>query len=88
MKSVAHAQVRCWVLAAKNGELDDREERLKRWREFEAAYTMHPENGGEHFMPLIVCAGAAGDGEKGRSYTDKYLGVDILTYYWGSEVDV
>ena len=69
-------------------EKEKREEGLKRWREFEAAYTMHPENGGEHFMPLIVCAGAAGDGEKGRSYTDKYLGVDILTYYWGSEVDV
>ncbi|KAH8178803.1 catalytic ligB subunit of aromatic ring-opening dioxygenase domain-containing protein [Sarocladium implicatum] len=65
-----------------------REEGLKRWREFEGAYTMHPRNGGDHFMPLIVCAGAAGDGESGKSYVDKYLGVDIFTYYWGSEVDV
>ena len=66
-------------------DLAKRETALKAWRSFPNAYTMHPERGGDHFMPLIVCAGAAGDGEKGRSYTDGVVGVDIYTYYWSDQ---
>ncbi|KAG6034534.1 hypothetical protein E4U41_006510 [Claviceps citrina] len=53
------------------------------WRGLPHSEKMHPLGGGEHFMPLLVCAGAAGDGEEGAVYRDKFLGVDILTYYWG-----
>jgi aromatic ring-opening dioxygenase catalytic subunit (LigB family) len=61
---------------------------LERWRSLPGADLMHPPRGGEHFMPLIVCAGAAHEEEKARWYTDEYLGVDIYTYYWGgSEVE-
>ncbi|KAI9698284.1 MAG: hypothetical protein M1820_007554 [Bogoriella megaspora] len=55
--------------------------RLEDWRKFPAAFEMHPRGGAEHFLPLIVCAGAGGDG-KGGEYTDKFLGIDIYSFYW------
>ncbi|KAM4055724.1 catalytic ligB subunit of aromatic ring-opening dioxygenase [Hirsutella rhossiliensis] len=58
---------------------------LKAWRQMPHADKMHPPNGGEHFMPLIVCTGAAGDDEEAKTYKDTYLGVDIYTFYWGGE---
>lgn len=61
--------------AAKRGE------RLSNWREFPAAYEMHPRGGAEHFLPLIVCAGAGGEGEPGM-YTDEFLDLDMYSYYW------
>lgn len=64
---------------------EDRWNGLRAWRDLPHADRMHPPNGGEHFMPLIVCAGAAGDGEKADFYKDVYSGVDIYTYYWGAE---
>lgn len=63
----------------------DRWEGLKGWRGIEEANLMHPVNGGEHFMPLVVCAGAAEKEEKLKSYKDDYLGVEIYTYYWGAD---
>ena len=36
-------------------------------------------------MPLLVCAGAAMDGEETMKYSDEYVGVEISTFYWGSE---
>ncbi|KAM5353891.1 hypothetical protein ACJ41O_000541 [Fusarium nematophilum] len=64
---------------------EDRWGALKGWRKFPYADTMHPPRGGEHFMPLLVCAGAAGDGEETRRYSDQFVGVEINTYYWGAE---
>lgn len=60
-------------------------EGLQGWRKLPGADVMHPPRGGEHFMPLIVCAGAAGQDEKAKWYKDGYLGVDIYTYYWGAD---
>ncbi|KAG9253750.1 Extradiol ring-cleavage dioxygenase, class III enzyme, subunit B [Emericellopsis atlantica] len=58
---------------------------LEGWRALPYADMMHPPRGGEHFMPLIVCAGAKAPEEKAKWYVDEYLGVDIYTYYWGGE---
>ena len=58
---------------------------LEGWRGFRNANVMHPPRGGEHFMPLIVCAGAAGADEPTRRYLDEFVGMDIYTYYWGAE---
>jgi len=63
----------------------DRWDSIKQWRKFPHADTMHPPGGGEHFMPLIVCVGAAEEGEETKLYKDMYTGVDIFTYYWGGE---
>ncbi|KAJ0316493.1 hypothetical protein COL5a_011532 [Colletotrichum fioriniae] len=61
---------------------EDRVKALSNWRKFSHSYEMHPRYGAEHFMPLLVCAGAAND-EVGREYNDDFLGADIKTYYWG-----
>ncbi|POR34275.1 4,5-DOPA dioxygenase extradiol [Tolypocladium paradoxum] len=58
---------------------------LEAWRGMPHADRMHPPAGGEHFMPLVVCAGAAAEGEETRFYKDEFSGVDIFTYYWGAE---
>jgi len=66
---------------------DDDEARARKfagWREWPNAYTMHPRGGAEHFLPLIVCAGAAG-ATAGRKYADEFRGVDMWSYYWGEE---
>jgi aromatic ring-opening dioxygenase catalytic subunit (LigB family) len=64
---------------------NERLEKLKKWREFPHSFEMHPRGGGEHFMPLLACAGAAGD-EEGKWFVDPFCGVDIYTYYWGAEL--
>jgi aromatic ring-opening dioxygenase catalytic subunit (LigB family) len=66
---------------------DDEEARARKfedWRSWPNAYTMHPRGGAEHFLPLIVCAGAAGE-TKGRKYSDDFRGTDMMSYYWDEE---
>ena len=62
----------------------EREEKFVYWRNWPNAYTMHPRGGAEHFLPLIVCAGAAGE-TKGRSYADSMIGTDMWSYYWDEQ---
>jgi aromatic ring-opening dioxygenase catalytic subunit (LigB family) len=65
-------------------EQSKREARLSKWREFPHAYDMHPRNGAEHFLPLLVIAGSAGEKDgKAKAYKDDFIGLDIWTYYWG-----
>ncbi|KAB5582302.1 Extradiol ring-cleavage dioxygenase, class III enzyme, subunit B [Coniochaeta sp. 2T2.1] len=75
------------ALTSAVSEVDEgkREERLKKWRELPHAYDMHPRYGAEHFLPLLVVAGAAEEGKDGgvKAYKDGFIGVDIWTYYWG-----
>ncbi|OIW23001.1 Extradiol aromatic ring-opening dioxygenase [Coniochaeta ligniaria NRRL 30616] len=74
------------ALTAAVGETDaaEREARLSKWRELPYSYDMHPRYGAEHFLPLLVVAGAALEGDgKAKAYKDEFLGVDIWTYYWG-----
>ncbi|GJC83414.1 extradiol ring-cleavage dioxygenase [Colletotrichum liriopes] len=68
--------------AVKKEKRDDRGQALSGWRKFPHSYDMHPPHGGEHFMPLLVCAGVAED-EVAGVYDDDFHGIDIKTYYWG-----
>lgn len=63
------------------GDEENRLKKLEKWREIPSAYEMHPRGGAEHFLPLIVCAGA-GENEKAYSYTDEFMGLDMYSYYW------
>ncbi|KAG5985886.1 hypothetical protein E4U54_005746, partial [Claviceps lovelessii] len=73
------------VVTAK--ERTERWNGLLGWRGLPHSARMHPLGGGEHFMPLLVCAGAAADGEEGGLYRDDFLGLGIYTYYWGGGVE-
>ncbi|KAG9191495.1 hypothetical protein G6011_10229 [Alternaria panax] len=74
-----------WSKAVTDAAMTDsdkeRESKFEHWRKWPGAYTMHPRGGAEHFLPLIVCAGAAGK-TKGRSYADDFTGTDMWSYYW------
>jgi aromatic ring-opening dioxygenase catalytic subunit (LigB family) len=74
-----------WSQAVGDATLNqDPEERLRKlleWRKFPGAFEMHPRGGAEHFLPLIVCAGAAGN-DKGAAYSDDFNGLDMWSYYW------
>ena len=59
----------------------DRAKALEGWRDFIHSYEAHPPGAADHFMPLLVCAGAADD-EIAKMYKDDFLGLDIWTYYW------
>ncbi|EOD45480.1 Extradiol ring-cleavage dioxygenase class III enzyme subunit B [Neofusicoccum parvum] len=67
--------------AVKEEKVEERQKKLEEWRKFPGAYDMHPRGGAEHFLPLIVCAGAAGEGQ-GKTYSDKFMGLDMYSYYW------
>lgn len=67
--------------AVQEKDSQEREKKLVEWRKFPRAYDIHPRHGAEHFMPLLVCAGAGGD-EKAGAYKDDFGGVDIWSYYW------
>jgi aromatic ring-opening dioxygenase catalytic subunit (LigB family) len=67
--------------AVSDADVTRRGEKLSKWREFPSAFEMHPRYGAEHFMPLIVCAGAGGEGEAGK-YIDEFVALDMYSYYW------
>ncbi|KAH8803384.1 Extradiol ring-cleavage dioxygenase, class III enzyme, subunit B [Xylogone sp. PMI_703] len=67
------------ALSKKNPEL--REKEFAGWRSWPGAYDMHPRGGADHFMPLLVCAGAGGE-DKTECFSDRAWGIDMLTYYW------
>lgn len=58
-----------------------REDKFADWRSWPDAFISHPARGSEHFMPLAVCAGAAGD-EEAKSYADDFMRFTIHSYYW------
>ncbi len=67
--------------AVATADTHKRAARFADWRSWPAAYVTHPRGGAEHFLPLMVCAGAVGD-VAGKSYVDEFVGLDIVSYYW------
>ena len=64
-------------------DVREQEEKFKGWRKWPGAYEMHPRGGAEHFLPLIVCAGAGSGSEKvARAYGDEMMGLEMWSYYW------
>jgi aromatic ring-opening dioxygenase catalytic subunit (LigB family) len=67
--------------AVKEGDEKLRQKKLEKWREFPNADMMHPRGASEHFSPLLVCAGAAGE-EKATSWADDLMGTKMRSYAW------
>lgn len=70
--------------AATTENIGERKQKFEGWRNWPGSYTMHPKGGAEHFLPLIVCAGA-GAQSKAQGYCDDFMGVDHWTYYWSED---
>ena len=62
-------------------QVDEREENLVAWKQWEDSAQIHPRGAAEHFSPLVVCAGAAGDGVA-QGWNDGMMGVAMRTFYW------
>lgn len=76
---------KAWNAAVSDAVTEKDEEargkKLAEWRSWPGAYEMHPRGGAEHFLPLVVCAGAGGN-EKAKSYHDDFMGLNIYSFYW------
>jgi len=67
------------VVAQSDTEM--RRRKLEGWRQITNTDVMHPKGAGEHFSPLVVIAGAGGQGRPER-YVDELMGINMWTYYW------
>jgi len=67
------------TIMKENGE--ERGKELESWREWVGAKEAHPQGGVEHFLPLVVCAGAGGN-SKGEAFGDDVMGTKQYSYYW------
>ena len=65
----------------KTEDVGERAKALEGWREWVGAKEAHPIGGEEHFLPLIVCAGAGGQG-KAEAFGDAMMGTKQFSYYW------
>lgn len=84
-KAASDAWAAALAAAVEDPDPAARRRGLAAWRALPHADRMHPPAAREHFMPLLVCAGAALDAEPARSYKDDFLGIDIYTWYWGAD---
>lgn len=62
-------------------DITERGKKFDGWRKWPGAYEMHPRGGAEHFLPLVVCAGAGG-ASKAKAYSDEMVGLKMWSYYW------
>jgi aromatic ring-opening dioxygenase catalytic subunit (LigB family) len=65
----------------KTEDVGERGKALESYRQWVGAKDAHPDGGVEHFLPLVVCAGAAGEG-KAEAFEDAMWEVKESTYYW------
>jgi len=67
--------------AVKTENVEERGKKFDSWRDWIGAKEAHPVGGVEHFLPLIVCAGAGGQG-KAESFADDVMGAKQYSYFW------
>lgn len=63
------------------GDVGERGKVLESFREWVGASEAHPRGGEEHLLPLIVCAGAGGEGGA-EAIGDDTMGTKQFSYYW------
>jgi aromatic ring-opening dioxygenase catalytic subunit (LigB family) len=70
-----------WLTAAVEAPSVDREALLKQWAQAPAGRNAHPRE--EHLLPLMVAAGAGGEDEGSRIFSDNVMMADVSGFRFG-----
>ena len=70
-----------WLCQATLAEPDTRDRDLSSWEQAPAARAAHPRE--EHLLPLMVCAGAAGQDRARLAYHGTILGLQVSAFHFG-----
>lgn len=72
-----------WLTETVRAPAAEREQRLRDWESAPEARACHPPGGEEHFIPLLVAAGAA-DGDEGeRIYSERVMETTLSAFRFG-----
>ncbi len=72
-----------WLTAAVELPPGERERALQRWEDAPAARLCHPPRAEEHLIPLLVAAGAAGDSNGRKVFSDRVMHTTLSAYRFG-----
>jgi aromatic ring-opening dioxygenase catalytic subunit (LigB family) len=70
-----------WLRKAATAEPAERDRLLASWESAPVARVAHPRE--EHLLPLMVCAGAAGDDKGTIPYNGTFAGLRLSAYHYG-----
>lgn len=72
-----------WLTATVESAAPRREALLREWASAPHARDSHPPGGEEHLLPLLVAAGAAGDSEGRRVYSEEVMKTTLSAFRFG-----
>jgi len=72
-----------WLTAAVESDTEQREALLRGWTSAPHARDSHPPGGEEHLLPLLVAAGAAGDAEGRKVYSEEVMKTTLSAFRFG-----
>ncbi|ABP79810.1 DODA-type extradiol aromatic ring-opening family dioxygenase [Stutzerimonas stutzeri] len=72
-----------WLTAAVELPPGERDWALQRWEDAPAARLCHPPRAEEHLIPLLVAAGAAGDSNGRKVFSDRVMHTTLSAYRFG-----
>jgi len=72
-----------WLTAAVELPPGERDRALQRWKDAPAARLCHPPRAEEHLIPLLVAAGAAGDSNGRKVFSDRVMHTTLSAYRFG-----
>jgi aromatic ring-opening dioxygenase catalytic subunit (LigB family) len=70
-----------WLFKAVASDKESRKEKILHWDSAPAARDSHPRE--DHLVPLFVIAGAAGDDQGKRLFSDQVFGIKMGSYQFG-----
>ncbi|MCC2595076.1 dioxygenase [Pusillimonas sp. MFBS29] len=74
------AEFDTWLTAAVESEPARRHDLLKQWADAPQARHCHPPRAEEHLLPLMVVAGAAGEGKGSKVYSEQIMKTTISAF--------
>lgn len=72
-----------WLTATVELPPGERYRALQRWEDAPAARLCHPPRAEEHLIPLLVAAGAAGDSNGSKVFSDRVMHTTLSAYRFG-----